>query len=164
MRLTKYPYNSIRELEDYLLNTYQKYIILQEEGKEIYRCFILSFHKEFNIGIGLAVSCISIPPKVLMFDDENIFIGFDSVVFCISIQTLKVNMLNIDGIFFDIYLLENQKICIIHELGAIITDKNFTRENSVSADIISDWEIDKVNKLIILTELDSEKIIFLNYN
>ena len=48
MRLTKYPYNSIRELEDYLMNTYQKYIILQDEGKEIYRCFILSFHKEFN--------------------------------------------------------------------------------------------------------------------
>lgn len=48
MKLTKYPYNSIRELEDYLLNTYQKYIILREEGKEIYRCFILSFHKEFN--------------------------------------------------------------------------------------------------------------------
>lgn len=102
--------------------------------------------------------------KLLIFDDENIFIGFNSVVFCISIQNLKVNMLNIDGIFFDIYLLENQKICIIHELGAIITDKNFTRENSVSTDIISDWEIDKVNKLIILTELDSEKIIFLNYN
>ena len=164
MRLTKYPYNSIRELEDYLINTYQKYIILQEEGKEIYRCFIISFHKEFNIGIGLAVSCISIPPKVLIFDDENIFIGFDSVVFCISIQNLKVNMLNIDGIFFDIYLLENQKICIIHELGAIITDKNFTRENSVSTDIISDWKIDKINKLIILTELDSDKIISLNYD
>ena len=164
MRLTKYPYNSIRELEDYLINTYQKYIILQEEGKEIYRCFILSFHKEFNIGIGLAVSCISIPPKVLIFDDENIFIGFDSVVFCISIQNLKVNMLNIDGIFFDIYLLENEKICIIHELGAIITDKNFTRENSVSTDIISDWKIDKINKLIILTELDSDKIISLNYD
>ena len=164
MRLTKYPYNSIRELENYLTNTYQKYIILQEKGKEIYRCFILSFHKEFNIGIGLAVSCISIPPKVLIFDDENIFIGFDSVVFCISIQNLKVNMLNIDGIFFDIYLLENQKICIIHELGAIITDKNFTRENSVSTDIISDWKIDKINKLIILTELDSDKIISLNYD
>lgn len=148
MRLTKYPYNSIRELEDYLINTYQKYIILQEGGKEIYRCFILFVHKEFNIGIGLAVSCISIPPKVLIFDDENIFIGFDSVVFCISIQNLKVNMLYINGIFFDIYLLENQKICIIHELGAIITDKNLTRENSVSTDIISDWEIDKVNKLI----------------
>lgn len=164
MRLTKYPYNSIRELEDYLINTYQKYIILQEGGKEIYRCFILSFHKEFNIGIGLAVSCISIPPKVLILDDKNIFIGFDSVVFCISIQELKVNMINIDGIVFDIYLLENQKICIIHELGAIITDKNLTRENSVSTDIISDWEIDKVNKLIILKELDSEKIISLNYD
>jgi hypothetical protein len=164
MRLTKYPYNSIRELEDYLMNTYQKYTILQDEGKEIYRCFILSFHKEFNIGIGLAVSCISIPPKVLIFDDKNIFIGFDSVVFCISIQNLKVNILNIDGIFFDIYLLDNQKICIIHELGAIITDKNFTRENSVSTDIISDWKIDKINKLIILTELDSEKIISLNYD
>ena len=164
MRLTKYPYNSIRELEDYLINTYQKYIILQEEGKEIYRCFILSFHKEFNIGIGLAVSCISIPPKVLIFDDKNIFIGFDSVVFCISIQNLKVDMLNIDGIFFDIYLLENQKICIIHELGAIIIDKNLTRENSVSTDIISDWKIDKINKLITLTELDSNKIISLNYN
>ena len=164
MRLTKYPYNSIRELEDYLINTYQKYIILQEEGKEIYRCFILSFHKEFNIGIGLAVSCISIPPKVLIFDDENIFIGFDSVVFCISIQSLKVNMLNIDGIFFDIYLLKNQKICIIHELGAIITDKNLTRENLVSTDIISDWKIYKINKLTILTELDSEKIISLNYD
>nr|WP_314169434.1 hypothetical protein [uncultured Neisseria sp.] len=164
MRLTKYPYNSIRELEDYLINTYQKYIILQEGGKEIYRCFILSFYKEFNIGIGLAVSCISISPKVLILDDKNIFIGFGSVVFCISIQNLKVNMLNIDGIVFDIYLLENQKICIIHELGAIITDKNLTRENSVSTDIISDWEIDKVNKLIILTGLDSEKIISLNYD
>ena len=164
MRLTKYPYNSIRELEDYLINTYQKYIILQEGGKEIYRCFILSFYKEFNIGIGLAVSCISIPPKVLILDDKNIFIGFDSVVFCISIQNLKVNMLNIDGIVFDIYLLDNQKICIIHELGAIITDKNLTRENSVSTDIISDWEIDKFNKLIILKELDSEKIISLNYD
>ena len=164
MRLTKYPYNSIRELEDYLINTYQKYIILQEGGKEIYRCFILSFYKEFNIGIGLAVSCISISPKVLILDDKNIFSGFGSVVFCISIQNLKVNMLNIDGIVFDIYLLENQKICIIHELGAIITDKNLTRENSVSTDIISDWEIDKVNKLIILTGLDSEKIISLNYD
>ncbi|EMU3489496.1 hypothetical protein EPM67_001583, partial [Neisseria gonorrhoeae] len=109
MRLTKYPYNSIRELEDYLINTYQKYIILQEGGKGIYRCFILSFYKEFNIGIGLAVSCISIPPKVLMLDDKNIFIGFDSVVFCISIQNSKVNILNIDGIVFDIYLLDNQK-------------------------------------------------------
>ena len=164
MRLTKYPYNSIRELEDYLINTYQKYIILQEGGKEIYRCFILSFYKEFNIGIGLAVSCISIPPKVLILDDKNIFIGFDSVVFCISIQKLEVNMINIDGIVFDIYLLENQKICIIHELGAIITDKNLTRENLVSTDIISDWKIDKINKLIILTELDSEKIISLNYD
>ena len=164
MRLTKYPYNSIRELEDYLINTYQKYIILQEEGKEIYRCFILSFHKEFNIGIGLAVSCISISPKVLILDDKNIFIGFDSVVFCISIQKLEVNMINIDGIVFDIYLLENQKICIIHELGAIITDKNLTRENLVSTDIILDWKIDKINKLIILTELDSEKIISLNYD
>ena len=104
MKLTKYPYNSIRELEDYLLNTYQKYIILREEGKEIYRCFILSFHKEFNIGIGLAVSCISISPKVLILDDKNIFIGFDSVVFFISIQKLEVNMINIDGIVFDIYL------------------------------------------------------------
>ena len=26
----------------------KKYIILQERGKKIYRCFILSFHKEFN--------------------------------------------------------------------------------------------------------------------
>ena len=164
MKLTKYPYNFIRELEDYLKNTYQKYIILQEEGKEIYRCFILSFHKEFNIGIGLAVSCISISPKVLILDDKNIFIGFDSVVFCISIQKLEVNMINIDGIVFDIYLLENQKICIIHELGAIITDKNLTRENLVSTDIILDWKIDKINKLIILTELDSEKIISLNYD
>lgn len=142
----------------------KKYIILQERGKKIYWCFILSFHKEFNIGIGLAVSCISISPKVLILDDKNIFIGFDSVVFCISIQKLEVNMINIDGIVFDIYLLENQKICIIHELGAIITDKNLTRENLVSTNIISDWKIDKINKLIILTELDSEKIISLNYD
>ncbi|MCO6651311.1 hypothetical protein KIH83_05920 [Neisseria gonorrhoeae] len=99
-----------------------------------------------------------------MLDDKNIFIGFDSVVFCISIQNSKVNILNIDGIFFDIYLLDNQKICIIHELGAIVADKNLIRENSVSTDIISDWEIDKVNKLIILKELDSEKIISLNYD
>lgn len=49
-------------------------------------------------------------------------------------------------------------------MGAIITDKKLTRENSVSTDIILDWEIDKVNKLIILTELDSEKIISLNYD
>ncbi|MEF1865539.1 hypothetical protein QWX25_04520, partial [Neisseria gonorrhoeae] len=61
-------------------------------------------------------------------------------------------------------LLDNQKICIIHELGEIITDKNLIRENSVSTDIISDWEIDKVNKLIILKGLDSEKIISLNYD
>ena len=60
--------------------------------------------------------------------------------------------------------MENQKICIIHELGAIIIDKNLTRENSVSTDIISDWKIDKINKLITLTELDSNKIISLNYN
>lgn len=163
-KLKKYPSNSIIDLENYLIKTYQKYIILQERGKEIYRCFILSFHKEFNIGIGLAVSCISISPKVLILDDKNIFIGFDSVVFCISIQKLEVNMINIDGIVFDIYLLENQKICIIHELGAIITDKNLTRENLVSTNIISDWKIDKINKLIILTELDSEKIISLNYD
>ena len=35
------------------------------------------------------ISCFlsKLPPKkVLIFDDKNIFIGFDSVVFCISIQ------------------------------------------------------------------------------
>ena len=88
MRLTKYPYNSIRELEDYLIKTYQKHIIPQEREKEIYRCFILSFHKEFNIDIELAVSCLRAPKKVLIFDDKNIFIRFDSVVFCISIQNI----------------------------------------------------------------------------
>ena len=61
-KLKKYPSNSIIDLENYLIKTYQKYIILQERGKEIYRCFILSFHKEFNIDIGLAVSCLSSPP------------------------------------------------------------------------------------------------------
>ena len=101
---------------------------------------------------------------------DNIF----EYIQCISIFVYKRNIYYLIDykenfelnakIFFDIYLLENQKICIIHELGAIITDKNFTRENSVSTDIISDWKIDKINKLIILTELDSDKIISLNYD
>ena len=147
MRLKKYPYNSIRERKGNLSMFYSFF-----SQRIQYRYWISCFLSKLP------------PKKVLIFDDKNIFIGFDSVVFCISIQNLRVNMLNIDGIFFDIYLLENQKICIIHELGAIITDKKLTRENSVSTDIISDWEIDKVNKLIILTELDSEKIISLNYD
>ena len=66
--------------------------------------------------------------------------------------------------YFLIFIYWRIKNCIIHELGAIITDKNLTRENSVSTDIISDWKIDKINKLIILTELDSDKIISLNYD
>ena len=69
----------------------KKYIILQERGKKIYRCFILSFHKEFNIGIGLAVSCISISPKVLILDDKNIFIGFDSVVFFVFLYKIYLH-------------------------------------------------------------------------
>ena len=68
MRLKKYPYNSIRE----------------EKRRFIDVLFFL-FTKN-SIDIGLAVSCISVPKKVLIFDDKNIFIGFDSVVFCISIQ------------------------------------------------------------------------------
>ena len=70
-KLKKYPSNSIIDLENYLIKTYQKYIILQEKGKEIYRCFILSFHKEFN---RYWISCfLSKPPKkVLIFDDKNI--------------------------------------------------------------------------------------------
>lgn len=164
MELIKYPYNSIRELENYLTDTYQKYIILRGK-EEIYGCYILSFHQETNtnIGIGLVTSCTSIHPKVLIDDNKIVFIGFDSAVFCISIEDLKVNMLNIDGLFFDIYLLDDQKICIIHELGAVIADKNLTKNKYISTDILSDWQIDITKKLIILTELGSEKIIYLSY-
>ena len=97
---------------------------LLEEYKDL-KNIETQINKEFEkINIGLLYDVNSILKKAesllddtieeFIIDDKNIFIGFDSVVFCISIQNLKVNMLNIDGIVFDIYLLENQKICIIH--------------------------------------------------
>jgi len=73
-KLKKYPSNSIIDLENYLIKTYQKYIILQESHKEFNRYWISCFLSKLP------------PKKVLIFDDKNIFIGFDSVVFCISIQ------------------------------------------------------------------------------
>ncbi|SUA25193.1 Uncharacterised protein [Neisseria gonorrhoeae] len=43
MRLTKYPYNSIRELEDYLINTYQNILFYKREEKrfiDVYSFFL----------------------------------------------------------------------------------------------------------------------------
>ena len=69
MRLKKYPYNSIRERKGNLSMFYSFF-----SQRIQYRYWISCFLSKLP------------PKKVLIFDDKNIFIGFDSVVFCISIQ------------------------------------------------------------------------------
>ena len=47
-KLKKYPSNSIIDLENYLIKTYQKYIILQERGKEILSMFYSFFSQRIQ--------------------------------------------------------------------------------------------------------------------
>ena len=61
-KLKKYPSNSIIDLENYLIKTYQKYIILQREERRFIDVLFFLFTKN-SIDIGLAVSCLSSPQK-----------------------------------------------------------------------------------------------------
>lgn len=165
MILAKCSYNLINMLKDELQKKYDKYIVLQERNEEVYECYLINLCKELNLGIGLAISSIGVNPKVLVSSDkQKVFIGFDSSVFCISIPSLESKLLKLDGVFFDLFFLANGKICIIHELGAIIANQNLIREKYISTDIISEWKIDTINKVILLNELDSEETLALAYD
>lgn len=165
MILAKCSYNSINMLKDELQRKYDKYILLQERNEEVYECYSIDLYKELSLGIGLAISSIGVNPKVLVSSDkQKAFIGFDSSVFCISIPSLESKLLKLDGVFFDLFFLANGKICIIHELGAVIANQNLIREKYISTDIISEWKIDTINKVILLNELDSEETLALAYD
>ena len=132
------------------------------------RYSIESGSNELGFGLGVAVAITSVEPKVLFAEKQRIlFIGFDSFIAAVSIvkpssAEIEHRLLRLDGVFVDMVLLQDETVCVIHEVGALVTTTNLTKVCSISTDVISDWIIDDERQILSLTEADSGAVVCLS--
>jgi hypothetical protein len=131
------------------------------------RYSIESDSDEFNFGLGVGIAITSVKPKALIAREHQVlFIGFDSFISAVSSSNLLLaterKLIRLDGVFIDMFLLENENVCVIHELGALVVTPDLAKVWSVSTDVISDWSVGDERETLRLTEADSGSVMYLS--
>lgn len=155
-------YDSVREMKYWFQDKYEKWLILGSNHEAVSECYSLeSDSNELAFGLGIAVTGTGITPKILLIENyQTVYIGFDYYIAAVSTiqssSTIESRLFRLDGVFFDLLLLENGNLCIIHEIGAQVVTRDIW---SVGTDIVSDWVINDEQGILSLTEMFTEKII-----
>ncbi|UUM22107.1 hypothetical protein [Mycoavidus sp. SF9855] len=158
-------YDSVREMKYWFQDKYEKWLILGSNHEAVNECYSLeSDSNELAFGLGIAVTGTGITPKILLIENyQTVYIGFDSYIAAVSTiqssSTIENRLFRLDGVFFDLLLLENGNLCIIHEIGAQVVTRDLTGIWSVGTDIVSDWVINDEQGILSLTEMDTGKVI-----
>ncbi len=158
-------FDNVSDLEYVLKGKYEKWLILGSKHPVINECYLLkSDSNELDFGLGIAVTGTGIMPKILLVENyQTVYIGFDSYIAAVSTirpsSTIASRLSELDGVFFDMFLLKNGNICVIHEIGAQVFTRDLTGIWSVGTDIISDWVINDEQGILSLTEMDTGKVI-----
>ncbi|WP_185182577.1 hypothetical protein [Mycoavidus sp. B2-EB] len=144
---------------------HEKWLILGSNHEAIYECCSLeSDSDEFDFGLGIAVAIRGVTPKALLVESyQTVYIGFDSYIAAVSTDrstsTIENLLFRLYGVFFELLLLKNGNLCIIHEIGAQVVTKELTEIWSVPTDIVSDWVLNEEQGILSLTEVYSGKVI-----
>ncbi|UAW63750.1 hypothetical protein KMZ15_06680 [Mycoavidus sp. HKI] len=161
-------FDNVSDLEYILKGKYEKWLILGSNHPVINECYLLeSDSNELNFGLGIAVTGTGIMPKILLVENyQTVYIGFDSYIAAVSTirpsSTIESRLSELDWIFFDMFLLKNGNICVIHEIGAQVFMRDLTKVWSFSKDIVSNWVISEEQGRLSLTQMDTEEIINLS--
>lgn len=153
------------DIEKALQDKYKKWLILGSNHQSINEYYLLeSDSNELDFGLGVAVAGTGIKPKVLFVDGyQTVYVGFDSYIAAVSTiqpsSTIENRLFRLDGVFFDLLLLKNGNLCIIHEIGAQVVTKELTEIWTVGTDIVSDWVINDKQGILSLTEMETGKVI-----
>lgn len=161
-------YDSVREMKYWFQDKYEKWLILGSNHEAISECYALeSDSNELDFGLGIAVSGTGITPQILLIENyQTVYIGFDSYIAAVpTIQpstTIESRLFKLNCVFFELSLLENGNICIIHEIGAQVVTRDLTEVWSFSKDIVSDWVINEEQGILSLTIMSTEEVINLS--
>ncbi|UAW64703.1 hypothetical protein KMZ15_03270 [Mycoavidus sp. HKI] len=158
-------YDSVREMKYWFQDKYKKWLILGSNHEAIYECRSLeSDSNELDFGLGIAVASRGVTPKALLVESyQTVYVGFDSYIAAVSIiqpsSTIENRLFRLNGVFFDLLLLKNGNLCIIHEIGAQVVTRELTEVWDVSTGIVTDWVINDEQGILSLTEMFTGKVI-----
>ncbi|UUM20911.1 hypothetical protein [Mycoavidus sp. SF9855] len=158
-------FGRVRDLEQALQDKYEKWLILGSKHQAINECYAIeSDSNEFDFGLGVAIARMIVKPKLLLVErHQTLYVAFDSYLAAVStIQpspTIESRLLWLNGDFFDMALLKNGNLCIVHEIGAQVVTRDLTEIWDVPTDIVTDWTINDEQGILSLTEMDTGKVI-----
>ncbi|BBO59020.1 hypothetical protein [Mycoavidus sp. B2-EB] len=161
-------FDHISSLEYVLKNKHEKWLILDTGQQVINECYELeSDSNELDFGLGIAFAGTGIKPKILFVGSyQTVYVGFDSYLAAVPItqpsSIIESQLLQLNGVFFDLFLLKNGNLCIIHEIGVQVVTRELTGIWSFSIDIVSDWALNEEQGILSLTLMDTEEVINLS--
>ncbi len=158
-------FDNVSDLEQVLQDKYKKWLILGSDHESIYECFLLeSDSDELDFGLGVAVTIRGVTSEALLVESyHTVYVGFDSYIAAVSIiqpsSTIENRLFRLNGVFFELLLLKNGNLCIVHEIGAQVVTRDLTEIRDVPTDIVSDWAINDEQGILSLTEMFTGKVI-----
>jgi len=161
-------FDNVSDLEHVFQDKYKKWLILGSNHEAIYGCFSLEPDADdLDFGLGVAVAIRGATPKALLVENyQTVYVGFDTYIAAVSLtqpsSKIESQLFRLDGVFFDLSLLGNGTLCIIHEIGVQVFTGDLTNIWSFSKDIISDWAINEERGILSLTLTDTGEVINLS--
>ncbi|MCX8565291.1 MAG: hypothetical protein ON057_000018 [Glomeribacter sp. 1016415] len=158
-------FDNVSDLEYVLKDKYEKWLILGSKHDAINECYELeSDSNEIDFGLGVAIAIMGVKPKWLFVEShQTLYVGFDSYLAAVSTNrptsTIESRLSRLDSVFFEMALLKNGNLCVIHEIGALLVKKDLTEIWNVPTDIVSDWVINDEQGILSLTEMLTGKVI-----
>ncbi len=158
-------FDHVSDLEQVLQDKYQKWLILGSDHGSIYECFLLeSDSDELDFGLGVAVAIRGVTPEAQLIESyQTVYVGFDSYIAAVPIiqpsSAIENRLFRLNGVFFELLLLKNGNLCIVHEIGAQVVTSDLTEIWDVPTDIVSDWAINDEQGILSLTEMFTGEII-----
>lgn len=120
--------------------------------------------KEVDFAVLVAIAVTAVKPRVEWSEElRGLYVGFDTFVAAVPVlDPSKRKVFQLDGVFVDMFLLGDEGLCVIHELGALALTTDLVKLWSVTTDIIASWELDRAVGRLSLTEADSGSVVCVN--
>ena len=142
------------------LETYRDAPVVVGRETEAPRKFYAVTFAELQVPIGLVLDFHGIEPIVRRLRTSGaVLIGHDHSVTGLSLSgDVKFNV-PLEGVFFEFIDCENDRVIVIHELGAIKLDSSGNCEWKVLTDIVKHFQINPPGELHLETMDDDLRII-----
>jgi hypothetical protein len=145
-------WHSRYELLDHINTRFNKPIVIGIEAEAAKKFYLLSFiANQHKLEVAIISSGLGTLPSIIFFDDQTAVIGCDFSIHFIDIKnelmtfTCELNA----AIYGFLETKNNDKIIVVHELGAECFDYNANNIWSVETDIVEDFFVNRIDKLVL---------------